>query len=57
MRILMGCWNMIKYTIKNKKIEITYVTGFELSFINHFLRMIDMFNEKRQDNDKQSRFD
>ena len=49
--------NIIKYVIKNKKIEITYVTGFELSFINHFLRMIDMFNEKRQDNDKQSRFD
>ena len=37
---------MIKYTIKNKKIEITYNTGLELTFINHFLRMIDVFNNR-----------
>lgn len=36
---------MIKYTIKNHKIEIEYETGLELTLINHFLRIIDKFNE------------
>ena len=49
--------NIIKYTIKNKQIEITYDTGFELTFVNYFLRMIDMFNEKRKPTDKQTTFD
>lgn len=39
---------MIKYKIKNRSIEITYDTGFELTFINSFLRIIDIFNEARK---------
>lgn len=37
---------MIKYTIKNKKIEITYNTGLELTIIKHFLEIIDLINNK-----------
>ena len=39
---------MIKYKIKNKSIEIIYDTGLELKLINHFLRMLDIFNEVKK---------
>lgn len=39
---------MIKYEIKNRRIEITYDTGFELTFLKHFLEIIDLFNGGRK---------
>lgn len=38
---------MIKYEIKNHRIEISYDTGRELKLINTFLRIIDLFNEAK----------
>lgn len=39
---------MIKYIVKNRRIEITYDTGMELKLINSFLRIIDIFNEVKK---------
>lgn len=36
---------MIKYEIKNRRIEITYETGLEFTLIKRMLELIDMFNE------------
>lgn len=39
---------MIKYTIKNRRIEITYDTGFEFTIIKNFLEIIDKINEMKK---------
>ena len=39
---------MIRYTIKNRTIEIKYDTGLELSIIKRLLDIIDMINEVRK---------
>lgn len=39
---------MIKYTIKNRTIEIEYDTGLELSIIKRLLDIIDIINEVRK---------
>ena len=39
---------MIKYRIRNKRIEIEYETGFELTLIKKVLSIIDMFNEVKE---------
>ncbi len=36
---------MIKYSITNRKIEITYATGLEYVLIKQLLKVIDIFNE------------
>jgi len=38
---------MIKYTIKNRRIEITYDTGYEMSILKKFLEIIDKINEMK----------
>ena len=39
---------MIRYTIKNRRIEIEYDTGKELKYISLLLGVINMFNEVRK---------
>lgn len=39
---------MIKYTIKDRSVEICYDTGLEGVFIKKFLAMIDIFNRGRK---------
>lgn len=36
---------MIRYRIKNRRIEIEYDTGLELKYINKLLELLTMFNE------------
>ena len=38
---------MIRYSIKNRTIEIEYDTGLELSYIKKLLDMIDIINEAK----------
>jgi len=38
---------MIKYTVKNRRIEITYDTGYEMSILKKFLEIIDKINEMK----------
>lgn len=38
---------MIKYEIKNRRIEITYETGKEFIIIQKILEIIDLINEAR----------
>ena len=35
---------MIRYTIKNRSIEIEYDTGLELTYIMKLLEMLDILN-------------
>ena len=39
---------MIKYKIKNNRIEIEYDTGLELMVISKILEILDVFNEVRK---------
>lgn len=39
---------MIKYEIKNRRIELTYDTGMELKLIMKFLQIIDILNEVKK---------
>jgi len=39
---------MIRYTIKNRTIEIEYDTGLELSLIKKVLEVFDMINQVRK---------
>lgn len=39
---------MIKYTIKNRTIEIEYDTGLELSLIKKVLEVFDIINQVRK---------
>lgn len=39
---------MIKYEIKNRRIELTYETGREFKIIKNFLELIDIINEARK---------
>lgn len=39
---------MIKYEIKNRRIELTYDTGKEFIIIKKFLDIIDLINEAKK---------
>lgn len=39
---------MIKYTIKNRTIEIEYDTGLELSLIKKVLEIFDIINQVKK---------
>ncbi len=39
---------MIKYTIKNRTIEIKYDTGLELSIIMNVLKIFDLINQVKK---------
>lgn len=39
---------MIKYTIKNRTIEIKYDTGLELSLIKKVLEIFDIINQVKK---------
>lgn len=39
---------MIKYEIKNRRIELTYDTGMELKLLMKFLQIIDILNEVKK---------
>ena len=51
MRVLLpnqDCGQMIKYTIKNRRIELTYETGRDFKIIKNFLELIDIINERKK---------
>lgn len=39
---------MIKYEIKNRRIELTYDTGLELKLIKKGLELLEIYNEVKE---------